>query len=136
MKIQLERKLESQSHQLCCVACKQKFGSEKLRTLLSDDWGSIIGDLCTDCLSKGTQHIQDQLKAKSSELFQQSLTEHEDRAIAIYRQALELSELAAQDLKIPPFYYRWWKHLTIFVADTQDLEIARRKAAIRSSSLR
>jgi hypothetical protein len=130
MKIQLERKLTNQSDRLSCVACQQRFGGDRLRTLLSHDQGSIVGDLCTGCLKQGTNHIQARLKARSIELFQQSSIDSDsDLALATYRQALELSELAAEALTIPPFYYRWWKHLTMFAADSQELEIARRDAA-------
>jgi hypothetical protein len=128
MKIQLERKLQNQSCQLSCVACQHRFGGDRLRTLLCHDQGSIVGDLCTGCLNQGTKHIQNQLKAKSIELFQQSSINN-DHALATYRQALELSELATEALTIPPFYHRWWKHLTMFAADTQELEKARREIA-------
>jgi hypothetical protein len=128
MKIQLERKLTNQSDRLCCVACQHRFGGDRLRTLLCDDRGSIVGDLCTGCLKQGTNHIQARLKARSIELFQQSSIDS-DLALATYRQALELSELAVEALTIPPFYHRWWKHLTMFAADSQELEIARRETA-------
>ncbi len=128
MKIQLERKLKNQSHQLRCVACQQKFVGNKLRALLCHDQGSIVGDLCTGCLSQGTKHIQDQFKAQSIALFQQSSIDS-DHALDTYRQALERSELAVESLTIPPFYDRWWKLLTIFAAETQELEIARRETA-------
>jgi hypothetical protein len=128
MKIQLERKLTNQSDQLCCVACQHRFGGDRLRTLLCHDQGSIVGDLCTGCLKQGTNHIQARLKARSIELFQQASIDG-DQTLATYRQALELSELAVEALTIPPFYYRWWKHLTMFAADSQELEIARRETA-------
>jgi hypothetical protein len=128
MKIQLERKLTNQSDRLICVACQHRFGGDRLRTLLCHDQGSIVGDLCTGCLKQGTNHIQARLKARSIELFQQSSIDS-DQALATYRQALELSELAVETLTIPPFYYRWWKHLTMFAADSQELEIARRETA-------
>jgi hypothetical protein len=125
MKIQLERKLKDRSHQLCCVACQQSFSNHRLRTLLCHDDGSIVGDLCTDCLQQGTSQIQQQLKVRSIELFQQPLTE--DSSLSSYRQALELSELATQPLVIPPFYLWWWKKLTTFAAETRSLEMARRE---------
>jgi hypothetical protein len=128
MKIQLERKLQNQSCQLSCVACQHRFGGDRLRTLLCHDQGSIVGDLCRGCLSQGTKHIQDQFKAQSIELFQQSSIDS-DHALATYRQALERSELAVESLTIPPFYDRWWKLLTIFAAETQELELARRETA-------
>jgi hypothetical protein len=128
MKIQLERKLKNQSDQLRCVACQHRFAGDRLRALLCHDQGSIVGDLCPGCLIQGTKHIQDQFKAQSIKLFQQSSIDG-DHAIATYRQALERSELAVESLIIPPFYYRWWKLLTIFAADTQELELARRETA-------
>jgi hypothetical protein len=123
MKIQLERKLKNRPDQLCCVACQDSFSGNRLRTLLCHDDGSIVGDICQVCLNRGTRHIQQQLKDRSIALFQQPVTE--DMSLAAYRQALELSELTTQPLTIPPFYVRWWQHLTIFAAETQELELAR-----------
>lgn len=125
MKIQLERKLKDRSHQLCCVACQQSFCNHRLQTLLCHDDGSIVGDICTDCLHQGASQIQQQLRVRSIELCQHPLTE--DSSLSSYRQALELSELATQSLAIPPFYAWWWKQLTIFAAETRSLEMARRE---------
>jgi hypothetical protein len=125
MKIQLERKLKDRSHQLGCVACQQSFSNQRLRTLLCHDDGSIVGDICTSCIEQGASQIQQRLRVRSIELFQQPLTE--DSSLSSYRQALELSELATQPLLIPPFYAWWWQQLTIFAAETQALEIARRE---------
>jgi hypothetical protein len=127
MKIQLERKLTNQSDRLCCVACQHRFEGEGLRTFLCHDRGSIVGDVCTGCLKQGTNHIQHRLKAQSIELFQHSSINDPD--LTTYQQALELSELATEALTIPPFYYRWWKHLTMFATDSQELELARRETA-------
>ena len=123
MKIQLEQKLDNHSYQLCCVACQQSFSSMRLRTVLCHDSGSIVGDVCTDCLKQGTRQIQKQLRVRSSELFKQHLIEN--ISLSSYQQALELSELATQPLVIPRFYARWWKQLSIFATEPQVSEIAR-----------
>jgi hypothetical protein len=127
MKIQLERNLTAHPHQLRCVTCQQLFLGDRLRTLLCHNEGPIVGDICANCLKQGTSHIQQQLHARSIELFQQQSIN--DISISTYRQALELSELAGQALTIPPFYARWWKQLTVFAAETQELELARRETA-------
>jgi hypothetical protein len=125
MKIHLEHRQKDRTHQLCCVACQHSFSSDKLRSLLCHDSGAIVGDLCNDCLQKGNNHIQQQLKVRSIELFKQQPIEV--NSLSAYRQALELSELANQSLTIPPFYLRWWQQLIGFAAETQSLEMARRE---------
>ena len=123
MKIQLEQKLDNHSYQLCCVACQHSFSSMRLRTVLCHDSGSIVGDVCTDCLKQGTSQIQRQFRVRSIELFKQHLIE--DISLSSYQQALELSELATQPLVIPRFYARWWKQLSIFATEPQVSEMAR-----------
>ena len=123
MKIQLEQKLDNHSYQLCCVAYQHSFASMRLRTVLCHDSGSIVGDVCTDCLKQGTSQIQRQFRVRSIELFKQHLIE--DISLSSYQQALELSELATQPLVIPRFYARWWKQLSIFATEPQVSEMAR-----------
>ena len=123
MKIQLEHKLDNYSYQLCCVACQHSFSSMRLRTVLCHDSGSIVGDVCTECIKQGTRQIQRQFRVRSIELFQQHLIAN--ISLSSYQQALELSELASQPLAIPPFYARWWKQLTILATEPQALETAR-----------
>jgi hypothetical protein len=125
MKIQLEHKHTFRLDRLDCVACQQSYSSNSLQTLLCHDDGTIAGDICLNCLRQGTSRIQQQLKQRSIELYQQPLDEQV--ALSVYRQALELSELAVQPLTIPPFYIWWWKQFTIFAAATQSLETARRE---------
>jgi hypothetical protein len=127
MKIQLERNLNAHFHQFHCVSCQEIFTSNRLRTLLCHDDGSISGDVCGNCIKQGNSHIQHQLKTRSIELFRQLSTD--DMCLSGYRQALELTELAAQPLSIPPFYSWWWKKITILAAETQELEAARRESA-------
>jgi hypothetical protein len=124
MKIQLERNLNAPFHQFRCVACQKTFTGSRLRTFLCHDDGSIAGDVCVGCLKQGNSHIKQQLGNRSIELFKQPST---NDSLTTYREALELSELAAQALTIPPFYYQWWKQLTIFAAEAQELELARRE---------
>ena len=112
-------------NRLDCVACQHSFTSNRLGTLLCHDDGSIVGDICMGCLKQGVSHIQHQFKRRSIALFQQP--QSEASPLSVYRRALELSELATQPLAIPPFYVWWWQQLTIFVADTQELEKARRQ---------
>ena len=123
MKIQLEQKLDNHSYQLCCVACQHSFSSMRLRTVLCHDSGSIVGDVCTDCLKQDKSQIQRQFRVRSIELFKQHLIEN--ISLASYQQALELSELATQPLVIPRFYARWWKQLSIFATEPQVSEMAR-----------
>ncbi len=125
MRIQLERNLNASFHQFHCIVCQDTFMASQLRTLLSHDDGSIAGDVCRDCLKQGASHIQHQLKNQSIELCQQPLTD--DSSLSVYRQALELSELAAQPLFIPPVHYWWRKRITLLAAETQELAMARRE---------
>jgi hypothetical protein len=124
MKIQLERNLKPQPHRLRCIACQHSFFGDKTRVLLRHRDGSIFGDVCVDCLQRGASHIQQQLKDRAIELFKQPLTD--DISPSPHKQALELWELATGHLVIPPFYGWWWQRLSIFAAETQELEIARR----------
>jgi hypothetical protein len=126
MKIQLECRLNNQAHQLCCVACQQSFTPDRLRTLLCHDDGAIEGDVCAKCVKLGTSHIRQGLKTRSLQLFQRNL--NGDTSLANYRAALELSELADRVITVPPIYQRWWKRLTIFVAETEALELGRRES--------
>ncbi|WP_309742224.1 MULTISPECIES: hypothetical protein [unclassified Chamaesiphon] len=134
MKIQLQRrtgwlvggKPTPLEHRLDCVACQHSFTSNRLGTLLCHDDGSIVGDICMGCLRQGASHLQQQLKRRSISLFQQPPSEASP--LSVYRRALELSELATQPLAIPAFYVWWWQRLTTFVADTQELDKARRAA--------
>ncbi len=133
MKIQLEHNRNSHFHQFHCLSCQQTFTgdvqhqrlSQGFRTLLCHDDGSIAGDVCAKCIKQGASYIQQRLKTRSIELFKHSSTD--DIGLSRYRQALELSELAVRPLVIPPFYTWWWKKITLLVAETQELEMARRE---------
>ena len=127
MKIQLERNLKPYPHRLCCVACQHVFSGGRSRVLLRHRGGSFAGDVCTSCLQQGTSHIQQQLKDRAIALFKQPLSD--GIAPSPHKKALELWELATSHLVMPPFYYWWWQRLTIFAADTQDLELARRESS-------
>jgi hypothetical protein len=124
MKIQLERNLKLQPHRLRCVACQHSFFGDKTRVLLHHHDGSIAGDVCLDCLDRGSSYMQQQLKDRAIELFKQPLSD--DVSPSPHKQAMELWELATGDLVLPTFYSRWWQRLMMFVADTNELEIARR----------
>jgi hypothetical protein len=134
MKIQLERNLRSGSGKLlrcmvCEGACDRDCGRRQqavgLRTLLCRDDGSIVGDICANCLQQKGSYIQQQLHQRAVKLINQSLGDRERHIPSPHKQALELSELAHQPLKIPPFYVWWWKRLTILTAATRELEQAR-----------
>lgn len=125
MKIHLERD-RNPHHHLQCLACQQAYIGNRLRTLLCHDDGSIAGDICLKCIKLGASYIQKQIETRSIELFRYSATD--ELSLSIYRQALELSELAAQPLAIPPFYYWWWQKMTILAVETQELEIAKTEA--------
>ncbi len=124
MKIHLERNLKPQPHRLRCVACWHSFSSDRSRLLLRRQNGSLVGDLCPECLRQGTSHIQQQFKDRASELCSQPL--NEDISPSPHKQALVLWELASEPLITPPFYYWWWKKLTILAASVPESELIRK----------
>ncbi len=124
MKIQLERNLKVYPHRLRCVACQHPFYGSKTRVLLRHQHGGSVGDVCVDCIRHGNKYIQQRLKERAIELFKQPAIP--DVTPSPQKQALELWELATSNFVIPPFYYWWWQRLTFFIADSQDLEVARR----------
>jgi hypothetical protein len=130
MKIQLERNLKPHSPRLRCVACERTFAIGKLRTLLYHQDESIAGDVCADCLGRGANHIQQQLKARAIFLFQQPWCD--DISPSPHKQALELWELANNHFILPSVYERLWQRLLIFAAETKYLELARRSSHRRA----
>ena len=131
MKIQLERNLRADSSKLRCTVCEQASNRTPVRTLLCHDDGSIVGDICANCLNQKTNYIQQCLHQRAANLIRQPAN---GRIPSPQKQALELFELAHQPLTIPPFYAWWWKRLTILTAENRELELAR-TGAIRSQSL-
>ena len=124
MKIILERQLINCPNSLKCEVCHQTFDASKLRTLLYSDRGSLIGDICSCCIQQEAPGIQRLLKQQSHRLMAPTQSGGV-QTIAAYRQALELSEISTEDVRLPPFYQRWLKHIEIFVQETQELEAAR-----------
>jgi hypothetical protein len=99
-----------------------------LRTLLCRDNGSIVGDICTDCLNQKTGYIQKQLHYRAAQLIIQSPTST-SQTPSPQKQALIIAELAHQPLEIPPFYSWWWKRLTILTAEIRELRLSRTNGA-------
>jgi hypothetical protein len=130
MKIQLERNLSSGSGKLFrCQVCEGACRRHRLRTLLCRDDGTIVGDICTDCLKQNTSYIQRQLSQRAARLLDRAVATEHNLLPSPQKKALILSELTHQPLKKPPFYYWWWKRLTILTAESRELEQARSGAA-------
>ncbi len=124
MKIQLERNLSSDSSKLRCTVCDRSCDFDRLRTLLCRDNGSLVGDICADCLRQKTSYIQQRLRQRAFKLINQPITT-DLQTPSPQKQAFELAELAHQPLTIPPFYTWWWQRIAIFTAEIRDLELAR-----------
>ncbi len=130
MKIQLERNLSSGSGKLFrCQVCEGACRRDRLRTLLCRDDGTIVGDICADCLKQNTSYIQRQLSQRAVRLLDRAVATEHNLLPSPQKKALILSELTHQPLKKPPFYYWWWKRLTILTAESRELEQARTGAA-------
>ncbi|HEY9640203.1 MAG TPA: hypothetical protein V6C57_06945 [Coleofasciculaceae cyanobacterium] len=124
MKIKLERKLINCPKQLKCGICHQTFEVGKLRTLLYGDRGLLIGDVCPHCLNQEAEAIQRLLKQQANRLMAHPQGKGA-QTIASHRQALELLEIATENIEFPTFYHRLLKHMEIFAQEAQDLEAAR-----------
>ena len=123
MKITLEQKLPS-CPELTCLICRCSFTSHNLRALLYGDRGLVIGDVCLDCLKLSSSAIKRSLRTRANHL----MVEPKGRGaqtIPSHQQALELLEIATEEVKFPPIYQRFLKHLEIFVQNSCSLEEAR-----------
>ncbi len=132
MKIQLERNLRSNADHSRCTVCGRSCYHDQLRTRLCRDDGSIVGDICTDCLSQKTGYIQKQLHCRATQLIIQPPT-NDPQTPSPQKQALVLSELAHQPVAIPPFYSWWWKRLQISIAEIREFKLSRTSPATSRS---
>lgn len=122
MKIQIERNLSSGSGKLFrCIVCEVACQSDRLRTLLCLDNGTIVGDICMDCVQQNNSYIQRQLHQRARKLLARA-TDNQEQRPSPQKQALLLAELTHQPLISPPFYVWWWKRLTARGMATQELE--------------
>ncbi|NJR41206.1 MAG: hypothetical protein HC781_23150 [Leptolyngbyaceae cyanobacterium CSU_1_4] len=110
MKIQLEHRLSSCPPQLRCIACGQTFTVGRVRSLLVNDEDRIQGDLCPKCIRLPADEIrsilaeQVWLMLEQPQLFQHQVESPETLA-------LELFEVALEELEMPSFSQRWMKTL-------------------------
>jgi hypothetical protein len=133
MKIELESKSSNCADRLRCVVCEQTFNSDRLRSLLCHDDGLIFGDVCPHCRQQGGDYIRQKLGDRAAKVFErihaqlsQQPRSIDTSTILLEREALELSEMAEQPLKIPPIYVWWWKRFEMLITESQELELARR----------
>lgn len=127
MKIQLERKLSSCPEKLICTVCNQWFEPDKIRTLLYNDHGLLLGDVCPLCMKLPASEIRGQLRERAGLLLQQSeLIEVSDwQSNAMRDRALELLQAAQEDVRFPSIFDWWFKRLEIFSEESQALEATR-----------
>jgi hypothetical protein len=126
MKIQLVRNLKTSSGKLFrCQICEGACRRDRLRTLLCRDDGSIVGDICEDCVKQSTSYIHQRLHQRAVKLLECPPMNEATQAPSPQKQALVLAELTYQPLQKPPFYVWWWQRLKISIAEARDLERAR-----------
>jgi hypothetical protein len=126
MKIQLERNLNASSGKLSrCQICEGACRRARLRTMLCRDDGTLVGDICKDCVKQPTSYIHHRLHHRAAKLLERPLVSEVSQVPSPQKQALVLAELTYQPLHKPPFYIWWWKRLTISIAEARELERAR-----------
>jgi hypothetical protein len=126
MKIQLERNLNASSGKLSrCQICDGACRRERLRALLCRDDGTLVGDICEDCVKQPTSYIHYRLHHRAAKLLERPLLTETNQAPLRQKQALVLAELTYQPLHKPPFYMWWWKKLTISIVEARELRRAR-----------
>lgn len=123
MKIHLERTLATCPKKLLCTTCGQLFEAGKLRALLYSDRGLLQGDVCHDCIKLKPSEIRNQMRDRASLLLQQPCDP--DCRPTAHERALELLEVAQEEVKFPTFYHWWFKKLTVISEESQELEAAR-----------
>ncbi|MBW4516992.1 MAG: hypothetical protein KME11_17415 [Timaviella obliquedivisa GSE-PSE-MK23-08B] len=119
MKIQLEHRQSSCPQKLRCIACRQIFAVGRVRSLLVNDEDRIQGDLCSKCVRLTADEIrlilteQVWLMLEQPQLFQHQVESPETLA-------LELFEVALEDLEIPSSYQRLMKTLESYLFFNRD----------------
>jgi hypothetical protein len=130
MKIQLVRNLNVSSGKLFrCQICEGTCRRERMRVLLCRDDGTIVGDVCEDCVKQPTSYIQQRLHQRATKLLARPFVTEETQSPSPQKQALVIAELTYQPLQKPPFYVWWWQRLTLAIAEARDLERARTSSA-------
>jgi hypothetical protein len=125
MKIQLERNLNASSGKLFrCQICEGTCRRDRLRALLCRDDGTLVGDICEDCVKQPTSYIHQRLYQRAARLLERPLVTGASQTPSPQKQALVISELTYQPLQKPPFYMWWWKRLTISIAEARELDRA------------
>jgi hypothetical protein len=138
MKITLEHQLTrliACPQSLNCLICRSSFTSSKLRALLYSDRGLVIGDVCPECLKLTAPEIKRSLRMQANQLMAEPKSRGA-QTISSHQQALELLEIATEEVKFPPIYQRFLKHLERFVQDSRALEEARFKLSDRGLTQR
>ena len=92
--------------------------------MLYGDRGLVIGDVCPDCLKLSASAIKRSLRTRANQLMAQPKGRGA-QTISSHQQALELLEIATEEVKFPSSYQRVLKHLEIFVQNSRSLEEAR-----------
>ena len=124
MKFQLESKLMTQSGQIRCVVCGENADSHSLRTLLCNDQGWILGDLCGACTKLSPPVFKQKLRTRSSALLREAqLTDDVESPLG--QLAQDLLAASQEALKKLPFFAWWLKKIEILAEETQELETAR-----------
>ena len=134
MKIILEHKLSS-CPKLTCLICRCSFTSNNLRALLYGDRGLMIGDVCPNCLKLTTTTLKQALRTRANHLMAQPKGRGA-QIISSHQQALELLEVSIEEVRFPPIYQRFLKHLERFVQDSRSLEEARFSLSYRDLAQR
>ena len=134
MKIILEHKLSS-CPQITCLICRCSFTSNNLRALLYGDRGLMIGDVCPNCLKLTATTLKRALRTRANHMMAQPKG-HGAATISSHQLALELLEVATEEVRFPSLYQRFLKHLERFAQDSQSLEEARFSLSYRDLAQR
>jgi hypothetical protein len=121
MKIQLERKLNSCSHKLACTVCNQWFEVGKIRALLYNSEGFLLGDVCPECVKLPAPGIRSRLRERASLLLQQAELS-ETLMVSARDRALELLQAAQEEVKYPSLLDWWFKKFQVMSEESYPIE--------------
>jgi hypothetical protein len=122
MKILLERKLSSCSESLTCAVCSERFAPQKIRSLLYNGRGLILGDVCPNCLNLNSSKIVHKIRLKGNLLLYHSQIQDD---LGLYTEALDFLEAASENIRFPRWYEWLLKSIEIFLAESQEREAAK-----------
>jgi hypothetical protein len=128
MKIKLERKLSSCPDSLRCTVCHELFGVGKLRSLLYNDRGLLLGDTCFVCFKKEAHEIQFALRQRGNWMMA-SGGGVGAQTIAMHRQALELVEISTENVEFPVKYQLWLKQLEVWMEENRESDASQFRRA-------